>query len=111
MDKVPGTAGGTQRAGGAGRITISIDLVEPIVKAAAARCRTASRPFAHRWVRQDGVTQRLIRQVCEHRCLYGGQHSIGVSANHRAAENTIVSTNERFHEASSFVSRVPGGQR
>src|SRR5262249_25899653 len=57
----------------------------------------------HRRVRENGVAELRIWQVCEHRRLHRGHDLTGVGANHREAENAVViPTHKSLHEALSF---------
>jgi hypothetical protein len=58
-------------------------------------------------VRENGVTEPRIWQVCQHRRLHRGHDLTGLGANHREAENAVVTpTDKSLHEALSFVGRL-----
>jgi hypothetical protein len=54
----------------------------------------------HRRVREDGVAEPRVWQVCQQRRLRHGDDLAGLGAKHREAENAVVTPpNERLHEA------------
>src|SRR5437016_5727662 len=63
-------------------------------------------PLRHRRVRENGVTQPRIWQVCQHRRLHRGHDLAGLGADHREAENAVVArADKNLHEALRFVRR------
>jgi hypothetical protein len=61
----------------------------------------------HRRVREEGVAEPRVWQVCQHRRLRHGDDLAGLGAKHREAENAVVTPpNERLHEALLFVGRL-----
>ena len=61
----------------------------------------------HRRVRENGVAEPRVWQVCQHRRLHRGHDLTGVGANHREAENAVVTPADKsLHEAALFVDRL-----
>src|SRR5262249_27281716 len=66
-----------------------------------------SEPLRHGWMRENGVAQRLIWQLCQHRGLHAGHDFPRLGPDHREAENAVViCTDERLHEALGFFRRL-----
>ena len=61
----------------------------------------------HRRVRENGVAEPPIWQVCQHRRLHRGHDLAGLGANHREAENEVVAPADKsLHETLCFVRRL-----
>src|SRR5262245_61361045 len=56
----------------------------------------------HRRVRENGVAEPRIWQICQHRRLHRGDDLAGLGANHREAENAVVITDKSLHESMCF---------
>src|SRR5262249_25608278 len=60
----------------------------------------------HRRVRENGVAEPRIWQICQHRRLHRGDDLAGLGANHREADNSVVITPTRAFMKPCFSSVV-----
>jgi len=63
-------------------------------------------PLCHRRMRENGVAEPWVGQARQHRRLHRGHDLTGLSANHRKAEDAVVTpADKHLHKALCFVGR------
>src|SRR5262245_10442759 len=61
-------------------------------------------PLCDRQMRDDGVAELRIGQICQHRCLNGSHDLASLGTDHGEAENAIViGSDDNLHEALRFL--------
>src|SRR5260370_41744574 len=57
-------------------------------------------------MRDNGIAELRIWETCQHRGLHDGHDLAGLGADHREAENAVVTPNKGLHEPLCFVPRL-----